>query len=82
MVKINEMKLTMATAIAAAFGFVIALLWRDIIIGFLKLGGLWREGGFVTLTDGLIALIVVAIITIVCILGIFYISKWGGIKKE
>jgi undecaprenyl pyrophosphate phosphatase UppP len=82
MVKISEVKLNIATAIAAAFGFVIALLWRDIIIGLLKLGGLWREGGFGDWTGAIIGIVVAIVITLVCIFGIMYISKWGGIKKE
>ena len=82
MVKITEVKLNIATAIAAAFGFVIALLWRDIIIGYLKLGGLWQDGGFENLTGGIIATVVAIVVTLVCILGILYISKWGGIQKE
>jgi hypothetical protein len=82
MVKISEVKISIATAIAAAFGFVIALLWRDIIIGYLKLGGLWQEGGFDTLTAGIIATFVAIVITLICIIGILYISKWGGIEKK
>ena len=82
MVKITEVKLNIATAIAAAFGFVIALLWRDIIIGYLKLGGLWQDGGFVGITGGITATVVAIVVTLVCIFGILYISKWGGIQKE
>ena len=82
MVKVVEVKLNIATAIAAAFGFVIALLWRDIIIGLLKLGGLWQEGGFEDMTGAIIGIVVAIIITILCIFGIMYISKWGGIKKD
>ena len=82
MVKISEVKISIATAVAAAFGFVIALLWRDIIIGLLKLGGLWQEGGFENWTGAIIGIIVAIVITIICVFGIMYISKWGGIKKE
>ena len=81
MVKLGEVKINIATAIAAAFGFVIALLWRDVIIGLLKLGGLWQEGGFSDLTGAIIAIVVAVIITVVCVFGIMYISKWGGIQK-
>ncbi len=81
MVKLIEVKINIATAIAAAFGFVIALLWRDVIIGLLKLGGLWQEGGFSDLTGAIIAIVVAVIITVVCVFGIMYISKWGGIQK-
>ncbi|MBN2603423.1 MAG: hypothetical protein JXA91_04760 [Candidatus Thermoplasmatota archaeon] len=81
MVKLGEVKISIATAIAAAFGFVIALLWRDVIIGLLKLGGLWQEGGFSDITGAIIAIVVAIIITVVCVFGIMYISKWGGIQK-
>jgi hypothetical protein len=81
LVKLGEVKLNIATAIAAAFGFVIALLWRDIIIGLLKLGGLWQDGGFNDVNGAVIAIVVAIVITIVCVFGIMYISKWGGIKK-
>ena len=33
MVTIKEIKSTIAIAIAGAFGFIIALIWKDIIIG-------------------------------------------------
>jgi len=31
MVGVGDIKSTIATAIAAAFGFIIALIWRDIV---------------------------------------------------
>lgn len=46
MVTISEVKSTIAVSIAAAFGFIIALIWKDIIIGAMKLGGFWQDGGF------------------------------------
>ena len=45
MVSIKEIKSTIAVAIAAAFGFIIALIWKDIIVGLMKLAGMWQEGG-------------------------------------
>lgn len=82
MVKISDVKINIATAVAAAFGFVIALLWRDVIIGLLKLAGLWQEGGFSDTTGAIIAIVVAIVITVVCVFGIMYISKWGGIDKK
>jgi hypothetical protein len=82
MVKISEVKINIATAVAAAFGFVIALLWRDIIIGLLKLGGLWQDGGFNDVTGAAVAIVVAIVITVICVFGIMYISKWGGIEKK
>jgi len=82
MVKLTEVKINIATAIAAAFGFVIALLWRDVIIGVLKFYDLWRDGGFNDEMGIAIGIIVVIIITVLCVFGIMYISKWGGINKK
>ena len=82
MVNLGEVKINIATAIAAAFGFVIALLWRDVIIGILKFYGLWRDGGFDTIEGMIGGIILVIIITVLCVFGIMYISKWGGIGKK
>ena len=77
-----EIKKTVAVAIGGAFGFIIALLWKDVIIGLMKLGGLWADGGYEDTTAAAIGIITVLIITIVCVVGILYISKWGGADKE
>lgn len=81
MVTIKEVKNTIAIAIAGAFGFIIALIWRDIIIGLLNMANLNVEkfndaGGAVT------AIVVAIIVTLICVFGILYISKWGGIGKK
>lgn len=80
MVKGGEVKRTIATAIGAAFGFIIALIWRDIIVGLFALAGL-KISDITETTDAIIAIISGVIITLVCVLGILYISKWGGVKK-
>lgn len=80
MVKLSEVKVSAATALAAAFGFVIALIWRDIIIGLLKLADLWNDG-FDSLTGAAISIVIAIVITIVCVVGIVYITKWGGVEK-
>jgi len=81
MVKLTDVKINIATAIAAAFGFVIALVWKEIIVGLFALGGLTIND----IQDGMgaaIAVIAGLIITVVCVFGIMYISKWGGIEKK
>ena len=81
MVTIKEVKLAIATAIAAAFGFIIALIWKDVIIGLMKLAGWWQEGGFADANGAAMAIVVAIFITIVAVLGILFISKWGGVTK-
>ena len=80
MVGVSEVKITAATAIAAAFGFIIALIWRDIIVGLFDLAGL-KINQISDATGAIMATVAGIIITVVCILGIIYISKWGGVKK-
>jgi len=82
MVALKDVKISIATAIAAAFGFVIALIWKDIIIGLMVLAGIWQQGGPTDATNAAIAIIGAIFITIVCVFGIMYISKWGGITKK
>jgi len=82
MVTIKEIKSTIAVSIAAAFGFVIALLWRDIIIGLLKMTPWWKDAGFTNPEGAAIAIVLVLIITIICVIGIIYITKWGGVEKK
>jgi len=77
----SEVKKTIATAIAAAFGFIIALIWRDIIMGLFALGGL-EVGDITDATGAIIAIVSGIIITVVCVFGILYVSKWGGVKSS
>ena len=82
MVKLSDVKSTIAVSIAAAFGFIIALIWKDIIIGAMKLGGLWQDGGFADTNALIVGIIVAIVITIVAVLGILFITKWGGVEKK
>jgi hypothetical protein len=82
MLKISEIKSAIAVAIAAAFGFIIALIWKDIIIGLMKLAKWWDEGGFADEAGAIKAIIVAVFITIVSVIGILLISKWGGVGQK
>ncbi len=79
----GEVKHTVAAAIGAAFGFIIALIWRDIIVGLFSMAGLVIDqlGEDAKAMDGVIAIVTGIIITLVCVIGIIYISRWGG-KEE
>ena len=81
MIELKEVKINIATAIAAAFGFVIALIWKEIIVGLFALAGL-TINDITDSTGAIIAIISGILITIVCVIGIMYISKWGGIAKK
>ena len=80
MVAAKEVKSTIATAIAAAFGFIIALIWRDIIVGLMNMAGL-NVNKFTDPVSAMIVIVSAIIITLICVFGILYISKWGGVGK-
>ena len=82
MVTIKEIKSTIAVSIAAAFGFIIALIWKDVIVGAMQLAGLWQEGGFPDTMSLIIGIVVGLVITVVSVVGIVYISKWGGVVQK
>ncbi|MBP1662471.1 MAG: hypothetical protein H6P94_720 [Thermoplasmatales archaeon] len=82
MVTIKEIKSTIAVSIAAAFGFIIALIWKDVIVGAMQLAGLWQEGGFPDTMSLIIGIVVGLVITIISVVGIVYISKWGGVVQK
>lgn len=74
----KEVRNHIKTAILAAFGFIIALTWRDAIQEavnsmVVKLG---VEG-----SAYLYHIYTAIIITIVCVVGIILFSRWGG-KEE
>lgn len=81
MVKLSDVKINIATAIAAAFGFIIALIWKEIIVGLFALAGL-TINNISDAVSGAIAIVAGVVITIVCVFGILYITKWGGIEKK
>lgn len=82
MLKISEIKNAIAVAIAAAFGFIIALIWKDIIIGIMKVAEIWQDGGPKDWNGVGISIAVGIVITIVSVIGILLISKWGGVEKK
>ena len=81
MVTKSEVKTTIAVAIGGAFGFIIALIWRDIIIGLMNMAGL-SVSSFNDVTSAAIAIVAAIVITIICVFGILYMSKWGAVEKK
>ena len=81
MVKLSEVKINISVAIATSFGFVIALIWKEIIVGIFALAGI-TINDISNATGAAIAIVAGIIITLVCVIGIIYITKWGGIIKK
>lgn len=74
----REVKKNMGTAILAAFAFMIALVWRDVVQT-----GVSRIEEFLNLTGGdgfWFAVLTALLTTVICVLGIIYFSRWSEKK--
>lgn len=71
----QETKRSIVTAITAAFGFLIALAWKDVIVNFVN--NLTLRFG-IEKTSLLPQTYAAAIITLICVVGIMLTSRWAG----
>ncbi len=78
----NEVRITIATSLATAFGFVIGLLWNNVVVGGLNVAGIspTLSGTDATVDKWAIFVITAVIITVVMVLMIILVSRWGGKK--
>ena len=65
------------TAVLAAFAFIIALVWRDAIQGVVNeiVARMGLNG-----TGYIYTIIIASIVTLICVLGIMFFSRWGEKK--
>jgi len=77
-ISMAEVRKTISTSLATAFGLVIALLWNNVVNGGLKVAGV--DTTFATITPiGWAGYVVTAIVlTVVMILLIIVIGRWGS----
>ena len=74
----GEVKKTIATALAAAFGFVIALMWNSVVVGGLKVAGVDPTLSTFDLGNWLGYLITAIVLTVVLVIMIILISRLGN----
>ncbi len=77
-VTVTEIRKTIATSLGTAFGIVIGMIWTNVVLGAFTTAGipLITTGG--TWVQWFYFVIVAIIVTILCVLAIVYIGKWGG----
>lgn len=73
-----EVKRTIATSLAAAFGFVIALVWNQVVIGGLKVGGIDTSFDTIDLVGWLIYVVTAIVLTLFMVLLIILIGRWSS----
>ena len=75
---VSEVRKTISTSMAAAFGFVIALLWNSVVQGGLKVAGVDTTLQNISLVGWIGYLVTALVITTVMIVFIILVSRWGS----
>ena len=73
-----EVKRTIATSLAAAFGFVIALLWNSVVVGGLKVGGIDTTFDTIDLVGWLIYVVTAIALTLFMVILIIVVGRWSS----
>ncbi|MDX1534728.1 MAG: DUF5654 family protein [Thermoplasmata archaeon] len=76
-ISVAEVRRTVATALAAAFGFVIALFWRDAVVGILEVAGITLEAG-ADLGSVVYFILTGVLVTVIMVIAIVVVSRWSG----
>ena len=75
---VTEVRKTISISLASAFGFVIALLWNNVVQGGLKVAGVDTTFQNISLVGWIGYLATALIITLVMIVFIVLIGRWGS----
>jgi len=73
-----EVRKTIAASMATAFGLVIALMWNQVVMGGLKVGGIDTTFANINLMGWIGYMVVAVILTVVMIIFIIMFSRWGS----
>jgi hypothetical protein len=74
----SEVKKTIAASLAAAFGFVIALLWKEVVMGGMAVAGIDVTFQDIDLGGWLIYMVLAIVLTVFMVLLIVIIGRWGS----
>jgi hypothetical protein len=77
-ISMSEVRKTISTSLAAAFGFVIALLWNNVVTGGLKVANVDTTFATITPTGWAVYLVTAIVLTVVLIVFIIVIGRWGS----
>lgn len=79
-ITIEEIRKTIATSLGTAFGIVIGMVWTQVVLAafatagmpLTTTGGTWMQWGTFVITA--------VIVTLICVVAIVFIGRWGGKK--
>jgi hypothetical protein len=76
----EEFRKTIAASLGTAFGIVIGMIWTQVVLSAFATGGIpltttggtWSQWGLFVVTA--------VIVTIICVVAILLLGRWGGKK--
>jgi hypothetical protein len=77
-VSTSEVRKTISISLAAAFGFVIALLWNSVVMGGLKVAGVDTTFDTINLAGWLGYMVTAVVLTVVMVVLIIFVGRWGS----
>jgi Family of unknown function (DUF5654) len=77
-ISVGEIRRTISTSLGTAFGFVIALLWSNVVLGGLKAGGVRTDLATINLGSWIVFMLVSLVLTVIMVVLIIVVSRWGG----
>ena len=75
---IGEVRRTISTTLASSFGFVIALVWSNVVLGGLANAGIQLQPAQPNWGGWAVFLVTALVLTVFMILLIIVISRWGS----
>jgi hypothetical protein len=74
----TEIRKTTATSLGTAFGIVIGMIWTQVVLSAFATGGIALTTGGGTWTQWSYFVITAVIVTLLCVIAIIMIGRWGG----
>jgi hypothetical protein len=77
-VTITDIRKTTATSLGTAFGIVIGMIWTQVVLSafatvgipLTSTGGTWTQWSYFVITA--------VVVTLICVIAIVMIGRWGG----
>ncbi len=75
---ITDIRKTTATSLGTAFGIVIGMIWTQVVLSAFATGGISLTSPGGTWTQWSYFVITAVIVTLICVIAIIMIGRWGG----
>ena len=77
-VTMTEIRKTIATSLGTAFGIVIGMIWKQVVLSAFATGGIQLTATGGTWTEWSYFVITAVVVTLICVIAIIMLGRWGG----